>query len=156
MVIIEDGVLDARGGDVRHEILFPHPFRHPHAAYFCLKTFLQEFGVRTNLTDSVSGRDHRQDRLVEPPAHNLNLSAGHEPAESIDILRFVLDEPFHQAAARVQTDGNLRVAFEQLEKRRIAVPISAFKDAVKIPHRLMIVQSEDETDSHGKSSVSNE
>src|SRR5260370_2175762 len=155
MVIVEDGVFDAGGGSVAHEVLFPDAFRHPHAADFCLKKFLQVFGVRTNLTDSISRRNHGQDRLVESAAHDLNPSAGHESAKSIDIFRFVLDEPFHQAAARVQTDGNLRVAFEQLEKRRVAVPISAFEDTVKIPHRLMIVQSEDEANSHGESSVSN-
>src|SRR4029077_14603459 len=149
MVVVENGVFDAGRGDVADKILFPHAFRHPHATNLGLEKLLQILSVRANLTDSISGRNHGQDRFIEPTAHDLDLSAAHESAESIDILRFVLDQPFHQAAARVQTDGNLGVTFEQLEKRRITVPISAFEDAVKIPHRLMIVQSEDETKAHG-------
>ena len=151
VVIVEDRIFDSGGGNIGNQGLLPDALRHPHAANARLKQLLQISGIGSNLADPVWRRDHRQDRLVESAAHDLDLPPSHQSPQAVHIFRLVLDQPFHQAAAGVQGKRDFRIAFDQVEKGSVTVAVGAFKDAVEIPDRLMIVQTKDEPDTHRES-----
>ena len=151
MIIVEDRVFDAGGGNIGNQALLPDAFRHPHAPNARLKQLLQISGIGSNLADPIRGWDHRQDRLVESAAHDLDLTPSHQSPQAVHIFRLVVDQPFHQAAAGVQGQRDFRIAFDQVEKGSVTVAVGAFKDAVEIPDRLMIVQTKDEPDTHSDS-----
>ena len=52
-------------------------------------------------------------------------------------------QPFHQRAAGVQRDRQVRVLLEDIEKRAVAVLVRLLEDAVEIADRLMVVQDDD-------------
>ncbi len=55
-------------------------------------------------------------------------------------------EPLDQRATGVQRELQLWVAFEQVQKRMVAVLIGLLKHAVEITDRLMIVKHKQEAD----------
>ena len=144
MVVVEDGVFNAGGGDVADEVLLPDALGHPHAANARGEQVLQVLREGADLADAIAARDHGQDRLIEAAAHDLDLPAGDELAQTLDIIRPPVHQPFHQRAARVQGKRNLGVLFHELEERSVAVPVGLFEHAVEVADGLVVVKSEDE------------
>ena len=54
-------------------------------------------------------------------------------------------QPFHQRAAGVQRDRQIRVVFEDVEKRAVAVLVRGFEHAVEIADRLVVMQHDDQS-----------
>ena len=142
MRIVENDVFRAGGGHVGCQALFPNPFRYPHAANLCAQAVFQIIAIAANLPDPIARGNHRQNRLEEGAADDFHSPRRHQRRQAIQIFRMMRIEPFDQRAAGVQRDLELRVAFEQIEKRPVAVLIGLLENTIEVADRLMIVQNE--------------
>ena len=103
---------------------------------------LEPVGVSCDLADAVARGDHRQDRLVERPADDLDPAGCDQAGQAIDIFAVPLVEPFHQRPAGVQRDRQIRVGLEDVQERQVAVLIGLLEDAVEVADRLVVVQDQ--------------
>ena len=149
--VVEDRVLDAGVDQVVGEGLLPDPFGNPHAADGRAEAVLQPAGVAADLADAVPAGDHRQDRLEERPADDLDAALGGQFGQAIDILGVDRVEPFHQRTAGVQGDSQRLVAAEDVEKRQIAVFVGLLENVFEVTDGLVIVEGEDQADGVGHS-----
>ena len=76
-------VIDAGGGQVAGHVLFPDALGDPHAADVGAEAVLQPGGVGLHLADAIARGKHRQDRLVERAADDLD-PAGRDEARRGD------------------------------------------------------------------------
>ena len=147
--VVEDRPLDSGAGEISGHARIPHPFRQPHAADARLEAALEPGGVAADLADPVAWREHRQDRLVERPADNLDLAFVGQPRQPVEILRVVVVEPLGERAAGVDGDADTGVALEEFEERLVGILPGLFEDAVEVADRLMVVDHEDKPDGGG-------
>ena len=152
MEVVENGVFDARIDQVAGERLLPHPFGHPHAADGRPQAVLQPAAVAADLADAVAAGDHRQDRLVERAADDLDPPLARKLGQAIDVFGMGRVEPFHQRTAGVQGDPQGLVTAENIEERPIAVLVGLLEDVVEVTDGLMIVQGKDQADGVGHDS----
>ena len=113
------------------------------------RRFCSQRRIAADLADAVAGGDHRQDRLVEGPADDLDPALGDQLGQAVEILGMLDVEPFHQRAAGVQADLQRLVAAEDVEKRPVAVLVGLLEDVVEIADGLMIVEDQDESNGIG-------
>ena len=141
--VIKDGVLHAGNGQIAGEGLLPNPLGHPQPLHVRAQAAFEPGGVRFNLADPVPRGDHRQNRLIERPADNFNPPAADEPRQPVDVVAVMLVEPFHQRAAGVQRNPQLGgIAFQEVQKRQIAILIRLLEDPAEIADWLMVVQNQ--------------
>ena len=144
MEVVEQRVLDPRGGQVAGHALLPNPFGHPHAANACLQPIFQPTAIADDLTDPIARRNHRHDRLVKRAADDFDSARGDQARQPIQILGMVDVEPLHQRPAGVQGHLQARIALEDVQKRPVAVLIGLLENVVEIADRLMVVQDKQE------------
>ncbi len=149
MEVVENRVFDAGIDQVVGECLLPDPFGNPQAADSRAEAVLQPAGVTADLADAVPAGDHRQDRLEERPADDLDTALGGHLGQAVDILGVNGVEPFHQRTAGVQGDSQRLVAAENVEKRQIAVFVGLLENVFEVADGLMIMEGEDQTDGIG-------
>ena len=97
-----------------------------------------------DLPHPVAVGNHGQDRLVESAAQDLDPARLDQAANLGDVLGVLLDQPFQERSGGVQGERDLRIVFQHVQKRAIAVAIGLLEDAVEIAHRLVVVQGEDQ------------
>ena len=131
------------------EGLLPDPFGDPHAADRRAEAVLQPAGVAADLAHAVPAGDHRQDRLEERPADDLDAALGGQFGQAVDILGVDRVEPFHQRTAGVQGDSQRLIAAENVEKRQIAVFVGLLENVFEVADGLVIVEGEDQADGVG-------
>ena len=131
------------------ECLLPDAFGDPHAADGRAEAVLQPAGVAADLAHAVPARDHRQDRLEERPADDLDAALGGQVGQAVDIFGVGRVQPFHQRTAGVQGDPQRFVAGEDVQKRQIAVFVGILENVFKVTDGLMIVEGEDQADGVG-------
>ena len=83
--------------------------------------------------------------FVERAADDLDPPGRRQHRQPVDVFRMPRDEPLHQRAAGVQRDRQVRVLFEHVEERLVAVLVRLFEDAVEVADWLMVVEYEDES-----------
>ena len=93
--------------------------------------------------------NHRQDRLEERPADDLDPPLRDQLGQPVDVLGMMRGEPFHQRAADVQRHLQRLVAAEDVQERAVAVVEGLLEDVVEVADGLVIVQGEDEADAVG-------
>jgi len=147
--VVQHGVFDAGVNQVAGERLLPNALGRPEAADRRAQPVLQPTGVAANLTNPILRRNHRQDRLEIRAAENLDPPGLAQTGQTVEIVRLVFGQPFHQRAARVQRHFQRVVAAENIEKRQIAVLIGLLEDVVEISDRLVVVQGQNQTDGIG-------
>ena len=147
--VVEDRPLDPGAGEISGHARIPHPFRQPHAADPGVEAALEPGGVAADLADPIAWREHRQNRLVERPADNLDLAFVGQPRQPVEILRVVGVEPLGERAAGVDGDADAGVALEEIEERLVGILPGLFEDAIEVADRLMVVDHEDEPDGGG-------
>jgi hypothetical protein len=90
--------------------------------------------------------DDAQDGLVEAPSQELDLAPFDEPGDDVPALFFLGLHVFPKRTGKVQRELDRRMPAQLFEKRPVAVGESPAEDAREIPHRLMIVNAEEESD----------
>ncbi len=147
--VVEHGVLDAGGHEVAGERLLPNTLGDPHAADRRPQAVFEPLGVHADLAHPVAGRDHRQDRLEERAADDLNPPLGDQFGQPIDVARVVGVEPLHERAAGVQRDLQPLIAAEDFEEGPVAVLVGLLENVLKVADRLVIVENEGKADGLG-------
>ena len=113
---------------------------------------LQVGRVVADLPDAVAVGDHRQDRLVEPAAEDLDPPRLDQRPDPSDVLGLPLDQPLQQRARGVQDERDLGIALQHVQERQVAVAVGRLEDAVEVADGLVVVQGEDQADAgHGRS-----
>ena len=107
--VVEDGVLDPRLGQGRGQVLLPDPLGDPDAPRGLAEGLAEVGGVVADLPDPVAPRDHRQDRLVEAPAEDLDPPGLGQRPDAGDVLGVPLDEPLQQRPRGVQDERDLGI-----------------------------------------------
>src|SRR3990170_5226492 len=99
---------------------------------------------RSDLSDLVVIRQHRQDRLVKSSREYLRPALSHEGLEHVDEFRVPLFKETVEDACVVQGYPDLRMPLQYREKRQISLLICFFRDKVEIPYRLVVMNGKDE------------
>ena len=144
--VVEDRPFDAGGGDVAGHAWVPDPLGHPHAVHLRPEPALEPLRRHADLTNTVPRRQHRQHWLVERAPHDLDLPLGHEAGDAVEVVGMVAVEPLSQRAACVERQPDPGMAFEEFQKRQVAVPVCLLDDAVEVADGLVVVENEDEPD----------
>ncbi len=148
--VVEEDVFDAGLGQVGGERLLPDPLGEPGAADVGTEVFLEILGIRADLPDPVAAGDHRQDRLIEPAAEDLDPTGFDHRPQSPHVPRLMLDEPLQERPRGVEDEGDLRVVLHHVEERPVAEAICLVEHAVEVADGLVVVEGEDEADcGHG-------
>ena len=149
--VVEQRVFDAGVGDVGGERLFPHTFGNPHPADASAEMVFEIFRVKLHLADAVAAGNAGEDRLVEGPAEDFELTPFNEAADEIDVLRVVVNQPFQQAARDVQDHRQVGIVGQNFQQGEVTVLISPFEHSVEITDRLVIVKDEGQSQTiHGE------
>ena len=143
--IVEYGVFNAGVYYVASERLFPDTFGNPHSSGFDTQSILEPIVVGANLANPVVRRDHGQNGLEEGPRDDLDPSFGGQCSKTVNVLRLVAVEPFHQRTAGVQGDPERLESLENVEKRPVAVVECLLEDVVEVSNGLVIVQCQYES-----------
>jgi hypothetical protein len=140
--VVEHGVANPSVGDVAGEGLFPYPLGHPHPLDFGAEAAVEPVAIGRNLTNPVTRREHRKDRLEVGPTDDLHPARFDQGRKPIEILRVVAIEPLHQGATGMEGDAERRIRLEDFEERQIAILIGLLEDPIEVADRLMIMENQ--------------
>jgi hypothetical protein len=142
--LVEKRVFDPGPGQGPGDVRLPDPLGQPHAPRPAAEMLLEIAAHHPELSEPVLLRDDGVDRLVEPAAEELDLSA---PREAPDKVPAVPAAEFHvlqQRAGKMKSELEVRVLVELGEERLVTFVERPFEDVVEIAHRLMAVDGEEE------------
>ena len=142
--VVENRPLDAGGGDVAGHPRIPDPFGHPHAGHLRLEPAFEPLRRQSNLADAITGRQHREHRLIERAADDFNLAFGDQTGHAVEVVGMVTVEPLHQRTAGVEGQPNAGMTFEQFQQRQVAVVVGLFDDPIEVADWLVVMEDEDE------------
>ena len=142
--VIENRVAEPRRRELLGQPPIPRPLGQPEAAGDRPEPVVQPLREERDLSHRVAVRNHRQDRLVESAAQQLDLIGHHELGEPVQETRLFLLEPLQQRARVVQGQPDARVLLQQIEKGAVAAIIGHAEHVAEIPHRLVVVNAEQE------------
>ena len=146
MEIVHHHVVDARAGDGTREMRFPYPLGEPHAAGVVADLLPDIVRKRPYLSGLVLIRQHRQDRFIETARQYLDPPIRHEPPDRFNKIRvFLLEEPVEDARV-VERHPDLGMPLQHLDERKVGLLVRLLGDEVEVPHRLVVMNGEDELD----------
>ena len=143
--VVEHGVLDPCFGNIPGERLFPDSFRNPHAANLGFEQFFEVLFVKLNLTNPIPTWNRGENRFVVGSPEQLDLTPSDKFAHPLDVLGMVLTQPIQQAAREMQDHGEVGEVLQDIEEGDVAILKSSFKNAVKVPDGLVIVQRQNQS-----------
>ena len=94
MIVVHNGVLNARRPQIRRKLRLPYPFRKPRAARARLKMFFDVIRKARYLRITIFGRNHRENGFVESAADDFHLALRDELTELFEIFRMRALHPF--------------------------------------------------------------
>src|SRR2546426_26193 len=148
VLIVQDRVAHARLRQHFGERRLPDALRDPRPLRADAAPSLPVRGEALDLVERVGARNDGQDRLVEGAAQRLDLPRRHETYDAVDETAIVLLQPLPEAPRKMKGGGHTPMAFEAIEKRRVAQAHGVAEHQVEIPDRLVKVQREQETHAH--------
>ncbi len=140
--VIHDGVLKAHARQGAGQMRLPHPLRQPETHRRCPEILTHRLDMFADLTLLILIGDHRQDRLIIGPGHDLHLASLHQATDSREELRPVLPQPVPQRPGVMESHPDPWMALQGRDHRLISAAIRFLKDPIKIPHRLVIVEGQ--------------
>ena len=144
MLFVEEGVFDARRRQGFGQVGLPDSFGEPQPPRR-LSEILPEVVVHhPDLPDPVLFGNDRQDGFVEASAQELDLPPAGQFLDEVPTGPLVLFHVLPERAGEVESEAEARMPGQALEQRPVAVLECVLDDVVEIPHRLVVVDGEQE------------
>ena len=143
--VVEHGVFDPRFGNIAGERLFPDSFRNPHSANLGFEQFFEVLFVKLNLANPIPTGNRGQNRFVVGSPEQLDLTPSDKFPHPLNVLGMVMTQPIQQASREMQDHGEVGKVLQHIEEGDVTLLKSGFKNAVKVPDGLVIVQRQNQS-----------
>ncbi len=144
VAVVDQGEAHAAAGEQRRESRLPDPLGEPHPRR-CGAEMLRAILVHhRDLPERVALREHREHRLVEAAAEQLDLAAGDERAQPGEVVGALALDPLEQRAGVVEGAPDVGRLLERLDDPLVAIVVAGSEDLAEVAVRLMVVEREEE------------
>ena len=118
------------------------------------KCALEVVGHHVDLPARVALRQHREHRLVEAAAEQLDLTALDERAQLVEVVGPLALDPLEQRPGVVQRHLHRRELGERVDERPVAVVVRLLEHVPEVSVGLMVVDGEEQGQlAHGRENL---
>jgi hypothetical protein len=149
MMVVQGRIRQSQGRKSGRQIGLPDPLGQPEPFSFRTQSLFQVRAHQFDLTLLILRPQPTENRLIEAPSQNLDLSPFHHLAEKIKKGRLMVFDPFKERAGIMKGSMKIFIFVEKLESRPIASVKRLPEYMVEIPCGLVIMQDED----HGRNGL---